>query len=273
MTDERPPKVTVLLATYNHEQWVNQALDSVLMQETDFAVETVVIEDCSTDRTREIVMRYAEKYPDRITLMLAERNYNSNVVWSQALRDARAPYVVSLDGDDYWTSPHKLSRQVRFMEEHPDCSLSYHDATCVFVESGETYNYNPLDQKEVSTVEDLLAANFVPTVGAMFSKRLIDPVPAWVGNVRWGDWGINLHAACHGTVRYINEVMAVYRIHRDGAWSGLSEIQQTEGNLECYEQMNANLQYKYDALIKAQIAETRRLLAQLRGKSHTQAKT
>jgi glycosyltransferase involved in cell wall biosynthesis len=264
MPDNRPLTARVVLLTYNHEKWIAQAIESVLTQKADFRFDIEVIEDCSTDRTREIVVGYGKRHPERIKLTLAERNRNSNVDWVRALREAPAPYVVTLDGDDYWTSPRKLGKQVAFMQAHPDCSLSYHNARCVFDDGRKPWNHNPPDEKRVSTFDDMLASNFVTTVGAMVAKARIDPIPDWLETVKWGDWGLYLYAASKGTVRYIDEVLAVYRIHRGGAWWGLSETRKLEGILEFYEQMNANLGYEHDAAIREHMARNRSMLEQLR---------
>ena len=121
-------RVSVVLLTYDHERYIAQAVDSVLAQETPFDVELLISEDCSTDRTREIVRDYAARHPDRIRLFLSERNINTNEVTLRALRAARGDLVAFLDGDDYWISPHKLARQVEFLDAHPECSMCFHGA-------------------------------------------------------------------------------------------------------------------------------------------------
>jgi len=252
--------------TYNHEKWVAQAIESVLMQQTDFDFEIILLEDCSTDGTRDIILDYVSRHPGRFKLMLAEQNRNSNVDWVRAMRNAQGAYVATLDGDDYWSSPHKLATQVSFMEQHPDCSLSYHNSVCV-LESGSTFNHSPSDERAVSTFDDLLMANFLTTAGAMWSKRLADPLPDWLDDVIWGDWGLYLHAARYGAIRYIDEALAVYRIHSRGQWWGLSEVQKAEGIILFYEQMNANLRFEHDAVISRQIAALRASLVELQAPS------
>src|SRR5918999_434425 len=113
-------KVTVLVTTYNHEKFIAQALDSVLMQRTNFDYDVMVIEDCSTDRTRSIVIDYQRAYPDRIRLVLAQTNERSNRTLAREFQASAARYIAWLDGDDFWTSPHKLQKQVDFMEAHSE---------------------------------------------------------------------------------------------------------------------------------------------------------
>ena len=107
-------KVSVLVMTYNHERFVAQALDSALMQEVAFDWEILVSEDCSTDRTREIVVEYARRHSDRIRLLLSERNVRSNYVVRRGIEAARGTYVALLDGDDFWTSPQPSGGLARF---------------------------------------------------------------------------------------------------------------------------------------------------------------
>ena len=120
------PKVSVLMIAYNEEQFVKQAIQSVLMQKANFEYELVIGEDCSTDRTREIVLEFQRKYPDRIRLLLAKRNLGASVNWIRTLRGCRGQYVANLDGDDYLTSAHELQKQADFLDAHPECSICFH---------------------------------------------------------------------------------------------------------------------------------------------------
>jgi glycosyltransferase involved in cell wall biosynthesis len=109
----------VLVVTYNHARFIAQALESALGQRTSFGVEILVSEDCSTDGTREKVIGYQRKYPDRIRLLLSESNLRSNAVVARGIRAARGEYLALLDGDDYWISPDKLkSRRHSWIDSH-----------------------------------------------------------------------------------------------------------------------------------------------------------
>ncbi|RPI20802.1 MAG: glycosyltransferase, partial [Actinobacteria bacterium] len=131
MTTE--PKVSVSLTTYNQRRTIAQAIDSVLVQETSFPVEILVGEDESSDGTRDIVLDYARRYPHIHVLL----NRREDVItidgrptgrWNFAnnLRHVRGQYVALLEGDDYWTSPHKLQKQADFLDAFPDCALCFH---------------------------------------------------------------------------------------------------------------------------------------------------
>ena len=103
----------MIIPTYNHERFIAQALESVIAQRTDFDFEIIVSEDCSTDSTRQIILDWKARYPDRIRLILSDRNVHSNEVVARAFRAARGTYVALLDGDDFWTYSKKLQNPGR----------------------------------------------------------------------------------------------------------------------------------------------------------------
>jgi glycosyltransferase involved in cell wall biosynthesis len=107
-------KVSVLMITYNHEKFIAQAIDSILMQQTDFEYEIVVGDDFSKDRTRAILDNYKKKHPSKIKLLFPDRNLGMHRNFIQTLNSCQGQYVALLEGDDYWTSPYKLQKQVDF---------------------------------------------------------------------------------------------------------------------------------------------------------------
>ncbi|MCR5356780.1 MAG: glycosyltransferase, partial [Lachnospiraceae bacterium] len=126
-------KLSVIFITYNHEKYVEKALRSVCEQETDFAYEVVVGEDCSTDSTREILKRVAAEYPDKVRLLFREKNFGRPTlnVYNTTM-ECRGEYLAYLEGDDYWTDKFKLKKQVDFLEEHPEYIACTHD--CVMID-------------------------------------------------------------------------------------------------------------------------------------------
>jgi glycosyltransferase involved in cell wall biosynthesis len=263
MTGDAMPRATVILTTFNHEQWIGQAIDSVLRQATAFSVEFIVREDFSSDRTRDIVLAYAHQYPGRISLELSEANAYSRAAWLQSIANARAPYVALLDGDDFWTDDRKLQRQVEFLEEHPECSMCVHNAKVVYEGTEQpSYNYVKPGRKPFSSILDILRNNFIPTCGAMLVKRSLIPLPPWLMTAKWDDWSLYIAAALHGPIGYVDEIMGVYRRHPGGAWSGLTRAQQVAGLIEFLEQMNVNLVFAHEDLIEQRIGELKASLVE-----------
>lgn len=122
--------VSISCMTYNHEKYLRQALDSMLMQKTTFAYEIIVHDDVSTDNTAAIINEYAEKYPYIIKPILqTENQYSKNVSITHKfiLPAAIGKYIAYCEGDDYWTDPYKLQKQVDFLEEHPEYIATTHE--------------------------------------------------------------------------------------------------------------------------------------------------
>lgn len=212
----RKPFVAVCLITYDHAKYIREAIDSVLAQQTNFAWELVIADDCSTDGTREILQEYQEQYSDRIKLILQKKNVGAEQNWLDLINYPKAKYMAYLEGDDYWTNPNKLQLQVDFLEEHPDYALCFHP-TRVFYESGQSYETvwpNLGDDPDLS-IEALLRENFIPSNSVVYRRQRYDQLPR---GVMPGDWYLHAYQAQFGKMGYIPEVMSAYRRHEGGAW-------------------------------------------------------
>ncbi len=132
--------VSIVCVTYNHELYLRQALDSFLMQKTSFAYEIVLAEDCSTDGTRKICEEYAANYPEKIHYIYHDHNVGYNENEYEAMCAAKGKYIAYCEGDDYWTIPDKLQRQIDFLENHPEYSVCWHRCKHHNVETGENKN-------------------------------------------------------------------------------------------------------------------------------------
>lgn len=249
-------KVSVLVMTYNHEKFIRQALDSVAMQETNFEYEILISEDCSTDRTREIVLEFQKEHPDKVRLLLSKKNIHSNEIVVRGIRAARGEYIAMLDGDDYWTSPLKLQKQADFLDGHPECSLCFHNARIFHEDSGQNgSNWTPPGQKEISTLEDIWMGNFIATCSTMFRRGLIGDIPEWYNDFfPITDWPLHILNAEHGKIGYIDEVMGVYRYHSGGLYSPFSETKKQQETLKFYRTINKYLNYRYNKIVKIAIS-------------------
>lgn len=112
--------VSVCCATYNHENYIRKALNSILMQKVNFKYEILIGEDCSTDNSRKIIMKYAKKYPDIIKPFYREKNMGSLDNNADIYKRAKGRYMAVLETDDFWTDDQKLQKQVDFLENNPD---------------------------------------------------------------------------------------------------------------------------------------------------------
>jgi glycosyltransferase involved in cell wall biosynthesis len=254
--DSVNPKVSVLITTYNQENLITQAVDSVLMQAVDFDYEIVIGEDASTDRTRDIVVELARRYPEKIRVLLRdpqvanrERHLAGKMNFLQALQSCCGEYIAVLDGDDYYTSPDKLQKQVDFLKAHPECVICFHNVRAVY-ENGESENMCPDSQNEISDIEQLLWGNFIPSCSIMYRREPIVQIPDWFYSAKVGDWPLNIFKAEHGKIGYINEVLAAYRVHQAGAWSLRKRSRQLIITIKILNNIDKDLGFRYSDTIR-----------------------
>lgn len=250
------PVVTVIMVTYNHERYIRQAVESVLAQEAPFAYELVIVEDCSTDATRDIVCELARAHPERIRLRLSEKNQGYQHTFLKAIEEAPSPYVALLDGDDYWTSAHKLRRQVEYLDARPDCSLCFHNVDILFEGENRIEDGNPPDQKEHSTLADILDHDFINTCSTVIRKEAFGTLPSWYAAENCPDWWLFVMAAQRGRLAYLPEKMAVYRVHSGGVWSGKDRVAQLEMVAGFYRRMLEYLPPAHAGLVRTPLGRT-----------------
>lgn len=241
------PCVSVWVITYNHAGYIGQCLDSILMQKTDFTFEICLGEDDSSDGTREICQAYAKKYPDIIRLFLRDRNdpgrHGCEGVWQfnfiETFRACRGKYIAMCDGDDFWTDPMKLQKQVDFLERHPDCSGCFHKISTVD-ENGQILapdmGYPPRRQDRYSLDYLLQYSNFSPMFSVVFRNHP-DAAPDWIKKAPFGDMIVHAGNLRHGDYGFIDQVMGCYRIHSGGLASGVSRLKNVRVTLDVYQMM------------------------------------
>jgi glycosyltransferase involved in cell wall biosynthesis len=218
------PLVSVCVVTYNHEKYVAQAIDSVLMQQTDFPIELFIGEDCSTDRTRDIVVKYQERFPDKIRVFLSTQNlgrYTSSgrLNFTRNLKACRGKYIALLDGDDFWGDPLKLQKQIEFLETHPEYVLCFHDRRMVD-ETGKCLQQSIPDSfKRDRTSEEIMRSTWIPSLTVCF-RNVIDNLPPEFFKILNGDSFLFSMLGQRGHGKYLSHIKpASYRKHAGGIWS------------------------------------------------------
>lgn len=256
-------KVSVCVVTYNHEKFVAQTLDSILMQKTTFPFEIVVGDDCSKDNTAAILKEYQQRYPDKIRLILHSKNLGLNGKYNalSTFAAAKGEYIAQFDGDDYLTSPDKLQKQVEMLDAHPEYSACYHNAKVIYDDNAAPPHLVNTLSKPVVTVDDLIGEDelcFIATSSLMFRREDFakNPDPEWTNLSTSGDIPRNIMFATRGPIGYIDEVMSVYRKNRGGA-SFVDNHQSADflfNRIQMYSNINKELGYKYDATLRKNIA-------------------
>jgi glycosyltransferase involved in cell wall biosynthesis len=232
---KRIPLVSLCCITYNHEKFLNDTLHGFLIQHGDFNKEIIVFDDASTDRTWETVQNFLNDYPMQGKLRRSEINVGMNKNCFDALSACSGDYIALCEGDDYWTDPLKLQKQVDFLESNPDFAICFHNAR--ILKEGDEQNIsfsNPENQKEVTTFEDLAGGEYIYTATCMFrAKNMMLYPPKFYMYIN--NYTIDLHNAQFGKVKYINEVMGVYRVHAKGVWSMVPRLKTLKNHLPAYE--------------------------------------
>lgn len=255
-------KVSACIITYNHEKYITDCLDGALAQKVNFEYEIVVSEDCSTDSTREILLEYQKRYPDKIKLFFNEKNLGLGGNWLKSWTRCDCDYMAICEGDDYWIDPYKLQKQVDFLENHPDFALSSHNANVI--QDGEIIRiYCPPNYPKIMDLSDLLTyGKGEPTCSLVVRKKSVEDLPEWVSQMRAHDWLIQVWAARYGKMKYFPEIMGVYRKTKTGAGFSSKIEARKEGKsdfalppkytLEMINALNKEFNYKYDKQLRRQ---------------------
>ncbi|HEX8531369.1 MAG TPA: glycosyltransferase [Cytophagales bacterium] len=253
-------KVSVCMIAYNHEKYIVQAVESALMQQTNFDYEIVVGEDCSTDGTRALLVDLQQQHPGKIRLLLPERNLGMMPNFIQTLKACRGQYVALLEGDDFWTHPHKLQRQVDFLEANPGFVMCFHNVE-VQDEAGNRTPANA-NQKSVVTAGDIIAGGwFIMTCSILFRNGLFK-YPGWFSRVRNGDYALQLLVSQFGLTGYLDQSMGVYRKHAAGASAKFSdEVVYCRALLFLFTRFNRHSGYKYRNAIRKRTVPLHQTLA------------
>lgn len=229
------PILSVLMITYNHEKYLKKAIDSVLMQETDFRFELVIGDDASTDGTTEIVLEYAKKYPDIIKVHTRKENYGVGKNYRDLYNRISSKYIAILEGDDFWTDSHKLQFQVDYLENNLEITLHAHYAS--ILKNNEVEGIYP-DIKEYPqgkySVEDIVQRNFLVTASVVYKNNYCK-LPETFNQLTMVDWIMHMMYAHDGSIFLSDKNMAIYRIHDASVWSSKDNIYQTHKTVQSFE--------------------------------------
>jgi glycosyltransferase involved in cell wall biosynthesis len=240
------PLLSVVITAYNHEDFIVQAIESALEQKTDFDYEIIVAEDKSTDSTSDIVLDFQRCYPEKVRLRLAQKNLYSQGIkpWAVTFPACRGKYIALLEGDDFWTDPLKLQKQVDLLEKHPKYAGCYHPVRVINDTQVEFPPVYPSDdyQRDLD-FSSFMRNNHCQTCSVVFRANLLQPYPAWMLNVMPGDWAIYLHLTQHGSMALVSEKMAIYRIHAGGTWSVSDELSRHDSTQTMFDTLLAHADF------------------------------
>jgi glycosyltransferase involved in cell wall biosynthesis len=220
------PLISCLIITYQHANYIKECLESVLIQQTDFPFEIIIVEDESSDETRTICVEYAKKYPDRIRLFLNSRKNNIsingyptgrfNMIYGVAM--CRGKYIAFCEGDDYWTHPYKLQMQADILNQYKDIIACHHWHKYLIngaINNASTDGYYPY---RIASVKEIFENKLRVKSRTIMFRNITDNnfFPDWFYKVAFGDVPLSMLLGQHGKFYFIDKPMAIYRITNKG---------------------------------------------------------
>lgn len=220
--DQGAPKtVSVFMITYNHEKFIAKALDGILEQKTDFDLEIVIGDDNSTDNNKKIILEYARKYPNRFKLILHPANVGAARNQRSVFRMCKGKYIALCEGDDYWTDPLKLQKQVDLLEANPNFAGCGTQSLVMYEDINKDSHIFKDGVNNILTIKDFIRNRPFHTASFMFSGNI--PAETIPLNIFSADRAIYLLVASFGDIYYLDEITCVYRRNGLSITSELSE--------------------------------------------------
>lgn len=219
------PFVSVKTITYNHEKFIAQCIEGIMMQKTNFSFEYIIGEDCSTDGTMKIVQEYAKKYPDVIRIITDEKNVGAIENDNRTDDACKGKYVAFCEGDDFWTDPHKLQKQIDFLEENKQYGMVHSSFSCL---NGKKLAEDVWQNKKIpqgDVLDDLISGNCIATATVCIRNKFLQKIRIanQIKENKWrmGDYPLWIEVSAQSQIGYMPEDMMTYRVHPNSATHGL----------------------------------------------------
>ncbi len=223
-SNSQPIGLSVLVTTYNHEGYISTCLDSILEQNTNFPIEIIVIDDASVDETPKIILDYKRRFPGIIKVELLESNHRSRSlpVYSKIYEKASGQFIATLDGDDYWSDPQKLQKQVDFLTRNLGYSFSFHNARGITDESNLMTDVSlPSRLKRDFSADELMIFTDWIYLGTIVFRKSFSSLPPEFDIIPNRDNFLPILLGEFGAAKYHDDVGdLMYRQHRNGYWTG-----------------------------------------------------
>mgnify|MGYP004616084663 CR=1 FL=1 len=217
-------KVSIICNTFNHEEYIQDALDSFVKQKTSFQFEILVHDDASTDNTRKIIQKYVNKYPNLIKPLYQVSNKYSqkiNIISVYQYPRVAGEYIAFCEGDDYWIDEYKLQKQVNYLDSHPETDICAHSSIYVNANSKKCLKISSRSKEiKIFSVEDVISGggDFVSTSSLMYRSCLIKRMPEFIKFMHF-DYTIQIYSSLRGGMGYLPDVMSAYRVQSNNSWT------------------------------------------------------
>jgi glycosyltransferase involved in cell wall biosynthesis len=266
-SQSKTTETAIILPTYNHQEYIDEAILSVLRQKDYDDWHLVIADDCSTDHTLEICQKYADLNPAKISVLTSYSNLglSRNLLRSFGVVNSR--FTAILEGDDVWSSPNKLRTQVDFLKANQSCSMVFNKIECAMEDKRSLLERQEKLNKSLLTYDDFYAdsnfnliANFSSCV---FRTDVLASMPLDLFSPRFNEIVTAFYFSIFGNIGYIGESLSLYRIHRSGTWSGSKRINQIRSSMAIREKLLSIVPIEYTRNIKKDLSRLERELVKL----------
>lgn len=232
------PLVSVCMITYNHEAYIREAIEGVIMQQTDFPFELVIGEDCSNDNTKKICIDYQSRYPNIIKLISNKNNIGMIENFINTIKNCTGEYIAICDGDDFWVDSAKLQKQINFLNTNTNYTIVVSNSLLLDSNSKSSYASNIASGD--FTIEQMIEKNLIGEAAStiVFTKKCISPYFAHnIINAPFGDWALSLLCLSKGKGYIMSDITSCYRKHTGGNWSSTNTIHKIVTTIHMYDYM------------------------------------
>lgn len=252
------PTISVCMISYNHEEFIKEAIKGVFLQESTYLIELIICDDCSTDKTQEVVSEMIKNNNKGISLKYIRHQKNIGMMKNLefALNLCSGNYIAFCEGDDFWIDSKKIQKQVDFLEKNKDYVLSFHNAKILTNDSKEERlfidKYNKLNYDAI----DILSTWYIPTASMVF-RNVINKLPDYMMTAPHGDLGLQLYLSKFGKFRLLDEVMSIYRKNENGISNSYNTLKYYKAYIFQMENMNVYFNNIYNDELKSNIFNAR----------------
>lgn len=216
--------VSIECMAYNHEKYISKALESFIMQKTNFNFEIIVHDDASTDKTAAIIEEYRKKYPNIIKPIYQKENQYSKgkKIGTILLEKMQGKYIAFCEGDDYWTDQYKLQKQIDYMEKNPECGMCFHTVEILDDNSGEIIGkIKPYNRNRIASTEDIIMGDggFIGTNSLVYKTESMRKELKFYLECQVEDYPIQIYNSTQKYAYFMEEEMSVYRVNTGISWT------------------------------------------------------
>jgi glycosyltransferase involved in cell wall biosynthesis len=228
-------KISILVVCYNQEKFIRESVASILAQKIPFEHEIIVADDCSTDATLSIVKEILERSDLQYKILENEINLGISKNYQRGFAACRGEYIAVMEGDDYWEDPFRLTKHVAFLDDNPNCVLSFNRLKIYNQLKGtiKDQNWTHPEDVEFITTSMMALKNRIGNLSAcVFRRSALQKLRSDLYDLGIADWMLGMAIGEHGTLAKLKEPMSVYRVHENGKWSGRSRKDQVTGMIQ-----------------------------------------